>query len=68
MGGCRRRAKFVPLAAEAEHPSALMALVDTADLPEAEPSLPAGSEPEARAWLHERIRIFHRRAAARSGD
>jgi transcriptional regulator with GAF, ATPase, and Fis domain len=62
----RRRAKFVALAAEAEHPSALMALVDTADLPEAEPSLPAGTEPEA-AWLHERIRIFHRRAAARLG-
>jgi DNA-binding NtrC family response regulator len=60
----RRRARFVPLAAEAEQPSALMALVDAADLPETEPSPPAGTESEA-AWLHERIRSFHRRAAAR---
>ncbi len=62
----RRRARFVPLSTEAEHPSALMALVDLADLPEAEPPPPAGTEPEA-AWLHERIRSFHRRAVARSG-
>jgi transcriptional regulator of acetoin/glycerol metabolism len=62
----RRRARFVPLATEAEHPSALMALVDAADLPETEPSPPAGAEPDA-AWLHERIRSFHRRAAARLG-
>jgi transcriptional regulator with AAA-type ATPase domain len=62
----RRRARFVPLAAEAEHPSALMALVDAADLPETEPAPPAGAEPDA-AWLHERIRVFHRRAAARLG-
>jgi DNA-binding NtrC family response regulator len=62
----RRRARFVPLGTEAEHPPALMALVDAADLPEAEPSPPAGAEPEA-AWLHERIRSFHRRAAARLG-
>ncbi len=62
----RRRARFVPLATEAEPPPALMALVDAADLPEAEPSPPAGAEPDA-AWLHERIRLFHRRAAARLG-
>ena len=60
----RRRARFVPLSTEPEHPSALMALVDVADLPEGEPSPPAGAEPEA-AWLHERIRTFHRRAATR---
>ncbi len=62
----RRLARFVPLATEAEHPSALMALVDAADLPETEASPPAGAEPDA-AWLHERIRSFHRRAAARLG-
>jgi transcriptional regulator of acetoin/glycerol metabolism len=62
----RRRARFLPLSREAERPSALMALVDAADLPESEPAPPAGAEPEA-AWLHERIRSFHRRAAARLG-
>jgi DNA-binding NtrC family response regulator len=43
-----------------------MALVDAADLSEADVSPPAGAEPEA-AWLHERLRSFHRRAAARLG-
>jgi len=43
-----------------------MALVDAADLSETGPSPPAGAEPEA-AWLHERIRSFHRRSASRLG-
>ena len=62
----RRWARFVPLGTEPERPSALMALVDAADLSETEPSPPAGAEPEA-AWLHERIRSFHRRSASRLG-
>ena len=62
----RRRARFVPLGVDGEPASPWMALVDAADLSEAEPSAPAGAEPSA-AWLHERIRSFHQRAKARLG-
>jgi len=67
----RRRVRFVPLGACAddfpEDLIALVAILDTEDLPEAaaaEAPLPAGDEPEA-VHLHEQVRRFRREAAAR---
>jgi len=62
----RRRARFIPIGGPPDDTIGLIALVDTRDLQESESLAPPAHRDEAEAlWLHEQIRIFRNRAAAR---
>ena len=62
----RRRAHFFPLRDSQQRTLALAAVVDPADLSDAEASGAALADNEA-ALLHERLRAWHRHASARHG-
>lgn len=61
----RRRAQFLGLGARAEEPVGLWALVEAADLPDAELSAAPDESGSEAARLHDQVRRFRHQAAAR---
>lgn len=63
-GVSRRQAHFLPLKSSAGKLRGVLVVVESQDL--SEPAFAAASSAESEsAWLHERLRAFHRQAASR---
>ncbi len=61
----RRRARFLSLATDPAEPVGVWAVVEAADLPESETAPLQQAHPSEAAALHEEVRLFRHRTAAR---